>query len=422
MNGLLLSAPAMIKRRLLIAAPYIIYVISSFLVAFHVDWDLSLVTKDADAYLLFGNAYFKDWQDAVASYSWISGQYQIDFARSSQYQTGISPVYILFLLPSILGLPPFAQFLIGLLIGLAILYLLTRLLFLRFPSLAQSQVYLAVFFFSLNPHFLIDSIGASTISIQTLFLIIAFLQRSLWCGSLIFATASFIRPDLPILGFSFGCAALIVLRRQALNKLPRFFLPACIIIASSIAAHHFFYSNYLGGNQLRYLYYAGPNALEHLQPSINEYLSSALELSFDKRPPASIQIVDLLPLFTQVKTYSLMLGLLVHKLLMNCGFFHAVAITSPPSDAPLRIYELFYFLFQMLGVSAIVFLLAFDPSLPRPLRLCFVSLLIFLVVSSVIVAAPRYLVRLSPLLSLSIVILGSRLSSLKSIDNRHELS
>ena len=268
-----------------------------------------------------------------------------------------------------------------------------------FPSMPESWCGLAIVLFALNFNFIVDSVGVSTMSVAALFVMAGFVVNDRWKRILLFALAAMTRANFAV-AFVSLVFALGLIRPRGAKKLLIDFVPAVIIF---FVFYKYFYSTYPGGG-LNYLIYASHQGIDYAV-SASKIISSRVLNIQDDALTASFGLNGLARLMTDFESLSLITNLVVLKASVTLGFVHEKLFQSEYGIYVAKIWRTLYFVFIALPGFYAASILAFSGSLTRVERAAFLWAFAYLLLNSLLIGDPRYLIGMHLLLIISLLLI-----------------
>ena len=376
------------------------------------DGSISTITSDLDFYNHFVVTHFPDWvSEKSLQINELSARVP-DLERDGWIG---SPFYtIIFLAPVWLFDSEALLFAVGISIGILTIlgfYFCLKKYFLGLNGFAKGAIIVAS---ALNFNFIVDSVGASTMSVATCFVVWALLAEKHWIRASLLVCAAMVRSNYAIALIAFFLTYL-VLRGKSLKPLLWSIIPSLIIY---IVCYKYVFSTYPGGgfNALFFMAYQG---IDYSQPASLELLSSSLGITSESELfRHKITLRQFLVIATKPRAMAFLFNAWALKLSVTLGFVHEKLFSSVHEIFITKIWRTAYFIIITLpgiySTAANIFLV----SITKSEKALYLWTVFYVVINSLMIGDPRYLIGIHFVLILALARTITALLEYKKIASR----
>ena len=392
------------KNALLIAIA--LFIVCGFLLLLSTGGEISSITSDVDMYNHYVVSRFPDFISESAKSIEASSE-RIEYFNQTGWTP--SPFYsIIFLSPIWLFGSELLLWVVGMAIGLLTIVVANSLLKRHFEFLSKSAKGLVLVLFSLNFNFIVDSVGVSTMSVAALFVMGSFAVQNRFLRVLLFVGAAMTRSNFLIaLVALFAVSAFIPFKSKRQLMIEVF--PAFV---ASILFYKFYYSTYPGGG-LNYLLFASYQGLDYAVPFSRQLIGSVYGVQDSDALNFSMSPRDALKLLFRWDSLSYVFNLSVLKLSVSLGFIHEKLFKTEYGFYLAKIWRTLYFVCLTLPGAYSAGALSLFSLLSGMERMLYGWALLYLLLNSLLIGDPRYLMGVYLILLVALFRLCALLQSVK---------
>ena len=370
------------KNSLLVAMA--LFIAFGLLLLLSTGGEISSITSDIDMYNHYVVSRFPDLVSESAK-SIENSSARIEYFDQTGWTP--SPFYsIIFLSPIWLFSSDLLLWAVGMAIGMTTIFVAHFLLERHFDFLSKSTKGLIIILFSLNFNFVIDSVGVSTMSVAALFVMGAFAVRNRFLRALFFVGAAMTRSN-----FLIALVALFMVGAFISFKGKRYLIMECLpAVAVSILFYKLYYSTYPGGG-LNYLLFASYQGLDYAVPFSRQLISSVYGVEDSDALNFNMSPRDALKLLFRWDSLSYIFNLSVLKLSVSLGFIHEKLFKTDYGFYLAKIWRTLYFVCLALPGTYSAIALSWLSRLSALERMLYGWALTYLLLNSLLIGDPRYL-------------------------------
>lgn len=361
-----------------------LFVVFGLLLLVSTNGKISLITSDIDLYNHYVVTRFPDFiSEASQNIESSSGR----IAYFAQTGWTPSPFYsIIFLSPIWLLGSDFMLWFVGISIGCVTIIVADSLLAKHFDFLSKTSKGLILVLLPLNFNFVVDSIGVSTMSVAAFFVISAFAVQKRGIRAVLLIAAAMTRSNFVIALVALLGASLFVpfhgRKRLLLDCVPAFLV--------SIVFYNLFYSTYPGGG-LNYLLFASYQGLDYAVPFSGYLLGTIYGIQDSDALNFSMSVGDALQLLLRLDSLSYIFNLSILKLSVTLGFVHEKLFQTEYGFYISKVWRTLYFaLIALPGMYSAIVLSVFK-RVSAFEKVLYVWAIFYLVLNSILIGDPRYL-------------------------------
>ena len=347
--------------------------------------DIASLTSDLDFYLSAVVRALPDQVSGLAQGIYESSPYVDPSYRLGWYPT---PFYsYVFLAPLWLGGSQLGLACLGWLIGVLTLIGVFVIVRRHLQGLPRGFELLFMLMLPFNFNFLVDSLPVSTMSVAAMLIVLAFAAPMRWLRVVLLVCAAMTRSNFVV---ALACLFLVLLlfRPRDWRALLLDLVPAVTV---SAVFYRLFYSSYPGSG-LNYLLSAVYQGIDYAQPMGVELARGVLGINDEQELfQADLGVGDLWRLMLKPQSWSYVFNLWMLKVSIALGFVHEKLFLSEHGLWLTKAWRTGFFVFVSLPGSYAAALLMCLRRIPLLERCIYAWVLCYLLLNSLLIGDPRYL-------------------------------